>query len=77
MRNQKIKQQNPNHLKVKHAVLSHVNYFLKEENEIAIMDYRENAFEGCRSDSVRISVDTFKRENKQQQQKPQAQQDIQ
>ena len=77
MRNQKIKQQNPNHLKVKQQNKAwgsfSCNYFLKEENKIAIMGYRDNAFEGCRGDSVRISVDTFKRENKQQQQKPQAQ----
>lgn len=67
MRNPKIKQQNPNHLKVKkqNKALSSFsyNYFLKEEKNIAIMDYRDSAFEGCRNDSVRISVDTFKHEN--------------
>ena len=42
MRNPKIKQQNPNHLKVKKQNKAcssfSYNYFLKEEKNIAIMD---------------------------------------
>ena len=46
------------------------NYFVKEEKQIAVMDYKLNVFADCQNDCVKMSVDTINMKIiKQQQQK--------